>query len=238
MLKKVENIACETCGSRSESLFSGISEVHLCQLSENKSCIKYKKGQVIFYEGTRPLGLFCVNEGKIKIYKDGSQGKEPIINFATNGSFLGYRALLSEELYAASASVIEDATVCFIPKADFLKVFSEDANFVNKLMKAVCHEIGVLEEKVINLAQKSVRERLATTLLMLREAFGLDGGDKTDLIDLALSREDLANIVGTATETVIRLLADFKEEKLIATEGKKIKILSVKGLAKAADFYG
>lgn len=147
MLKKVENISCEACKSREDSLFSKLSGEHLCTLSENKTCIKYKKGQVIFYEGTRPLGLFCVNEGKIKIYKDGSQGKEQIINFGKPGDFLGYRALLSEELYAASAMVLEDATVCFVPKADFMQVFLEDQVFVKKLMKSVCHEMGILEEK-------------------------------------------------------------------------------------------
>lgn len=237
MIKKAENISCEACKSRDSSLFSNLSGEHLCTLSENKTCINYKKGQVIFYEGTRPLGLFCVNQGKIKIYKDGSQGKEQIINFGKSGDFLGYRALLSEELYAASAMVLEDATVCFVPKADFMKVFLEDQVFVKKLMKSVCHEMGVLEEKIINLAQKSVRERLATTLLMLKETYTMEG-DESQIIDIALSREDLANIVGTATETVIRLLADFKTEQLIATEGKKIKIINAKGLAKVADFYG
>lgn len=237
MLKKVENISCEVCKSREDSLFSKLSAEHLCTLSENKTCIKYKKGQVIFYEGTRPLGLFCVNEGKIKVYKDGSQGKEQIINFGKHGDFLGYRALLSEEMYAASAMVLEDATVCFVPKSDFMKVFLEDQVFVKKLMKSVCHEMGILEEKIINLAQKSVRERLATTLLMLKETYSMEG-DESQIIDIALSREDLANIVGTATETVIKLLADFKQENLIATEGKKIKIVNAKGLAKVADFYG
>lgn len=93
------------------------------------------------------------------------------------------------------------------------------------------------KKKIINLAQKSVRERLATTLLMLKETYSMEG-DESQIIDIALSREDLANIVGTATETVIRLLADFKQENLIATEGKKIKIINPKGLAKVADFYG
>ncbi|MEY3416605.1 MAG: hypothetical protein RL060_716 [Bacteroidota bacterium] len=237
MLKKIETISCEECHSRNNSLFKNLSGEHLCTISENKTCTKYKKGQVIFYEGTRPLGLFCVNEGKIKIYKDGSQGKEQIINFGKPGDFLGYRALLSEELYAASAMALEDAKICFVPKADFMKVFLEDHEFVKRLMKSVCHEMGILEGKIINLAQKSVRERLATTLLLLKETYSMEG-DTSQIIDIALSREDLANIVGTATETVIRLLAEFKLDQLIATEGKKIKILNPKGLAKIADFYG
>jgi len=94
-----------------------------------------------------------------------------------------------------------------------------------------------MREKISDLAQKSVRERLAGNLLMLKETYGIDGEEST-LIDISLSREDLANIVGTATETVIRLLSEFKKDGLIALEGKKIKVLKPRELAKEADFYG
>jgi CRP-like cAMP-binding protein len=237
MLKKTEKISCLDCSSRKSSLFSELGLEHLEQLSDVKSCVKYKKGQLIFHEGSRPQGLFCVNAGKIKVFKEGSQGKEQIIHFCKPGDFLGYRALLSEENYNASAEVLEEATVCFVPKSEFLRVFQEDSVFVKKIMKSVCHEVGVMEDKIINLAQKSVRERLALTLLMLKETYGIEGEGKSLLIDIALSREDLANIVGTATETVIRLLSDFKESGLISTDGKKIKILNIRALVKEADFY-
>jgi CRP-like cAMP-binding protein len=230
------SMSCLTCASRSNSLFSDVCADDLHELSVGKTCVTYKKGQTLFYEGTRPMGIFCINGGKVKVYKMGSQGREQIISLAKPGDFLGYRALLSEEFYSASATVLEDAAICFIPKSNFLHLLGTNPAFFTKLMKSVCHELGVMEEKIANLAQKSVRERLATTLLMLKETYGMEGGEST-LIDIALSREDLANIVGTATETVIRLLSEFKSSGFISFDGKKIKILEAKMLVRESDFY-
>jgi CRP-like cAMP-binding protein len=166
----------------------------------------------------------------------GSNGKEQILFIAKSGDFLGYRSLLSEEFYGASATVIEPAALCFIPKSDFLKILNANPSFFGRLMKAVCHDLGVMEDKLAQLAQKSVRERLATTILMLKETYGMEG-EGSDTIDIVLSREDLANIVGTATETVIRLLSEFKADKMIALEGKKIKVLDAAKLLHEADFH-
>ena len=230
------DLMCQFCASRQDSLFSDLTTGELEKLSAHKSCVPYKKGQTLFYEGTRPMGLFCINRGKVKVYKMGSNGKEQILFIAQPGDFLGYRSLLSEEFYGASATVLEPAAVCFIPKNDFLEILNENPSFFKRLMKAVCHELGVMEEKLSQLAQKSVRERLAATILMLKETYGMEG-EGSDVIDIILSREDLANIVGTATETVIRLLSEFKSDGLIALEGKKIKVLDSKALIHEADFY-
>jgi len=237
MAKKIENLACELCQSRKFSLFNEVSQEHLCQLTADKNCVYHKKGQTLFYEGTRPLGLFCINEGAVKVYKSTSNGKEQIIRLAKAGDFLGYRALLGEEHYAASATILEDAKVCFIPKESFFHLLAVDSNLYRKLMQSVCHELGLMEEKVTELSQKTVRERLAHTLLMLKETYGIDGDDNSRKIDIALSREDLASIVGAATETVIRLLSEFKSDGHISFEGKKVRILNSKALAKISDFY-
>ncbi|MDH5602523.1 MAG: Crp/Fnr family transcriptional regulator [Cyclobacteriaceae bacterium] len=237
MQDKPVNYQCTYCKSRGNSMFGSLGEEDLEKLNHNKSCIRYKKGQTLFYEGTRPMGLFCVNTGKVKVFKLSSQGKEQIINIAKPGDFLGYRAILSEEFYSASATVIEDAAICFIPKEDFLGLLSSNPDFFQRIIKNICHELGVMRERISDLAQKSVRERLAGSLLMLKETYGVDG-EKSTLIDIQLSREDLANIVGTATETVIRLLSEFKKDGLISLDGKKIKVLKPRELAKEADFYG
>lgn len=237
MTKKIENLPCELCQSRKFSLFNEVSESHLCQLSSDKSFVFYKKGQTLFYEGTRPMGLFCINEGAVKVYKSTSNGKEQIIRLTKAGDFLGYRALLGDEHYAASATILEDAKICFIPKETFMNLLSKDSSLYRKLMKEVCHELGIMEEKVTQLSQKSVRERLAFTLLMLKETYGVEEREASQKIDIALSREDLASIVGTATETVIRLLAEFKQDGLIGFEGKKIRILNPKALVKTSDYY-
>lgn len=235
--KKNIRIPCTLCPGKEHSLFSELPKDDLDALSQHKTCIRYKKGQTLFYEGTRPMGLFCINSGKVKVYKISSEGKEQILKLAKSGDFLGYRALISEEFYNSSATVIEEGAMCYIPKADFLEILNKNPVFFRKMAKRVAHELGLMEQKLVTIAQKSVRERLAATLIMLKETYGMEG-EESDLIDIALSREDLANIIGTATETVIRLLSDFKSQKLISLQGKKIKVLNHKGLIREADFYG
>jgi CRP/FNR family transcriptional regulator len=235
--KKNIRIPCTLCPGKEHSLFSDLPREDLDTLSMHKTCIRYKKGQTLFYEGTRPMGLFCINSGKVKVYKISSEGKEQILKLAKPGDFLGYRALISEEFYNSSATVIEEGAMCYIPKSNFLDILLKNPAFFRKMAKRVAHELGLMEQKLVTIAQKSVRERLAATLIMLKETYGLEG-DESNLIDIALSREDLANIIGTATETVIRLLSDFKTQKLISLQGKKIKVLDAKGLIREADFYG
>ncbi|WMN05917.1 Crp/Fnr family transcriptional regulator [Marivirga arenosa] len=236
MSKKVKNIPCELCLSRRKSMFNEIPEQALCTLSEHKSTLAHNKGQVLFLEGTQPMGLFCISEGKVKIYKTDDSGREQIVRLAKDGDFLGYRALLSGENYNSSATILENAKVCFIPKSSFTDLISKDQDFQNKLMQAVCHDLGVMEQKMADMANKTVRQRLATTLLMLKNSYGIDGDQKTE-IDIALTREDLAKIVGTATETLIRLLSDFKKDGLIDINGKKISIVDAKGIAKEIDLF-
>jgi CRP/FNR family transcriptional regulator len=235
--KKNIRIPCTLCPGKEHSLFSDLPREDLDTISQHKTCIRYKKGQTLFYEGTRPMGLFCINSGKVKVYKISSEGKEQILKLAKPGDFLGYRALISEEFYNSSATVIEEGAICYVPKSDFLEILQKNPAFFRKMAKRVAHELGLMEQKLVTIAQKSVRERLAATLIMLKETYGMEG-DESDLIDIALSREDLANIIGTATETVIRLLSDFKTQKLISLQGKKIKVLDHKGLIREADFYG
>lgn len=234
MAKPEFTVSCNLCEHLKDSLFSGLNYDDLARINLHKTCIQYKKGQNIFYEGTRPMGLYCLNGGKVKVYKNNIQGKEYILYIAKPGDFLGYRALLSEEFYAANATVMEDAKICFIQKEDFFEVLQKNPVFMKRVVKAICHQMGIMEEKMAELAHKSVRERLAANLLMLKETYGMEG-ENSELIDLALSREDLASIVGTATETVIRLLSEFKNDHLISFEGKRIRVLDAKKLAKQAD---
>jgi CRP/FNR family transcriptional regulator len=170
----------------------------------------------------------------VKVVKNDVQGKEFILYLAKPGDFLGYRALLSEEFYGATATVLEDAKICFIPREDFFEVLQKNPVFMRKVVKEVCKEMGIMEERMAEIAHKSVRERLAGSLLMLKETYGMEG-EKSELIDIALSREDLASIVGTASETIIRLLSEMKSENIIAFEGKKIRVLDAKKLARQAD---
>lgn len=230
--KKILDIRCEDCQFRRHSLFGSLCRDEQSQVSDAKSCTVYKKGQVLFHEGTRPLGVFCIYGGKVKVYKLGSDGKEQIIRVARESDVLGYKAMISEEEYPVTAETLEDCTICFLPKTDFLQLLNASHAFNKRLLQNICHELGIMSTRLTNLAQKSVRERLAIGLLMLKDTYGAEGGQHEE-VEINLTREDLANIVGTATETLIRLLHDFKEEGLIETRGRKILIKDTKGLARA-----
>lgn len=229
MRKTIDTKYCEICNSSKKSVFGDFNQNEIEKLIPNMNCNFYKKGQVIFFEGNHPDGLFCIKEGKVKIFKIGSTGKEQIIRFAKNGDALGYRALLAGETYSASAAALEDSNICFIRKDTVFELFKTNHKFSLSLMKLLSRDIEDVENKMVKLAQKSVRNRLAEALLILKETYGTD---ISGYINVSLSREDFAGIVGTATETVIRLLAQFKKEKLISTKGKKIKILDMDGLVK------
>lgn len=218
-------------------MFAGLSDEHLCSLSDTKNFISHKKGQILYYEGTKPLGVFCVNSGVVKIFKTASNGKEQIIRLAQKGDFVGYTSLIGEEVYSTTATIVEDAQICFVPKETFLKVMSEDVEFHRRITQALCKDLGVMEGKLTDATQKTIRERLAMTLLKLGDSYGVDGAE-SQRINIVLTREEIAGIVGTATETVIRLLSEFKKDELIEFQGKKIIILDKKGLARLSDFYG
>lgn len=230
------SISCEECAVKGISKFSSLCSSNLDKVNYNKSCTAYKKGQIIFHEDTRPLGVFCVNHGKLKVYKTGDDGKDQIIQVSKPGDLLGYRAMIGEDLYPVTAEALEDVQVCFIPKSEFTRLLDESQDFVRMLLREACHELGTMTESLTNLAQKSVRERLAVTLLMLKDTY-FDEKRPNDPSEINLTREDLANIVGTATETIIRLLHDFKEEKLIQTNGRKILVLDPQRLVKVGNIY-
>lgn len=239
-MANMQFISCRNCAVKSKGLFENLTEEELDNFDYHKSCARHKKGQILFHEGTRPLGIYCINRGKIKIYQTGSDGKDQIIKIASSGDILGYKALISDHSYPVTGETLEDTSVCFIPKDEFLKTLHQNPTFGQKLLQLACQEIGSMTGTLTGLAQKSVRERLAVTLLMLKDTYGLDPiaetEDNNTDIEINLTREDLANIVGTATETVIRLLHDLKEDKLISTKGRKIKVLEPEKLSRIANF--
>lgn len=227
------SLACKFCQSHHRSLFSSLSESESTTLEMSKTCTKYKKGQVLFHEGTRPLGVFCVNRGRIKVYRLGIDGKEQIIKVSASGDLLGYKALISDEHYSLSAEALDDCVVCFMPKEDFLQLLKPGGSFHQDLLKAVCKENGMMASKMTEMAQRSVRQRAALSLLMLKDTYGIEHEQEGD-VEINLTREDLANIVGTATESLIRLLNEFKKENLISTQGRKIRVLDTDGLILAS----
>lgn len=224
------SIDCAHCDSSKISFLAFCTPEEQELVSNAKSCGHFKKGQSIFYEDNLALGIHCISRGVIKLTRSNKDGKEQIVRFAQAGEFLGYRALIADEPLVATATCVEDTISCFIPKAVFMELIERNPKINRLMMKSLCHELGIADEKIQSMAQKSVRERLAETLLFLQISFSDSATDGA--ISLTLPREDIANIVGTATETVIRLLSEFKTDKLIEMEGKRIKILNKEALYK------
>ncbi len=212
--------------------FKSLTEDELKSLNFDKTCSTYKKGSIVYKEGSRLTGFYCIIKGIVKVYKTGIDGKEQIIRFAKKGEIIAYRSLLSQETACTTSKIIEDAILCHIPYKTLLNLIEKNPTFSLAMLKIVCAELKEANEYITDIAQKTVRERLAEILLLLKENFELDA-DKT--LQISLTREELANTVGTATESIIRLLSEFKTDKLIDLEGRKIKIINLPGLTKVAN---
>lgn len=224
---------CATCNSRLHSVFSVVSSDHIQDLNEHKSCSTYKKGQIIFSENGLPMGLFCVNSGKIKLSTSGPDGKEQILRLVKGGDILGYRALISNDRYHCNAVALEDCSICIVDKAYFLKLAMENQQLCTALFKKISDDLKKAEEHIVSLSQKNVRERMAEALLFFKATYGYEPDEKT--LAVQLSREEIADFVGTSTESAIRLLSEFNNDKIIELIGKKIKIINPEKLTKTAN---
>ncbi len=231
--KTFDHVHCAQCEKKGDSVFCCMQGDSLDEISDSKTCSVYRKGQVLFNEGGHPFGVYCVNKGKIKVSIIGDEGKEQIVRLAKDGDVLGYRSMIASERYNATATALEDSQVCFIPKDIFLNTLKKDGSLSVEIMKLLSSQLKEAEIKLTHLAQKPVRERLAETLLFLKETYGFEPG--SDILSVQLSREEIANLVGTATETAIRLLSELNKEKIIELLGKKIKITNLKALIRTAN---
>lgn len=232
MSHKLEVPSCQTCGARYKSVFCTLNKEQIIKLDEHKGCNFYKRGEVIFREGGFSKGLFCVNKGKVKLTRQGPSGKDQIIRLSAEGDVIGYNSMLSRYPLSATATVLEDAAVCFIPAKQFFDLLKSEPTFNMKVLETTAVNWNQATKLITMLAQKTAKQRLAEMLLWVKEVFGIDSDD---CINVKLSREELANMVGTSTESVIRLIAELKKENLILLEGKKIRLLDIHGLVVLAD---
>lgn len=178
--------------------------------------------------------MYCVLEGKIKLTKTGSEGKDHIVRLAKGGDVLGFRAALTSERFSASAVAIDDSKVCFIPLEVFKDIIEENPKVAHSLLVSLSQTLSETEEHLVTLALKPVRERLADALLLLRKVYG-EG--QPEPFTMNLSRENLASLVGTAKETVIRFLSEFKDEGMVDTKGSQIRVLEPKRLQAISELY-
>ena len=217
----------------SQSILLNLPEEDLRMLSAHQSEQVYKKGEIIFREGAYPTGIFFVKSGKAKKYKLDRDGREQIVYVANKGELIGFHAVLAEGRYPDSAAALEESTLIFIPREDFLKTIDHSPLLMRHLLKTLSHEFGVLVNNVALFAHRTVRERLALQLVVLREKENYQPGMP---VEINMSRDDLANLVGTARENVLRILAEFKEKGILETKGRKIIVKDVNKLVELANY--
>lgn len=203
-------------------------------LSQVKTAQVYQRGQVIFQENGRPMGLYCIHSGKIKVMKVGGDGKEQIIRLAREGDLLGYRGLLAGNSHSASAVALEESVVCCIPRTEFFRLIEQNMRFATSLMQLLSRALGDAEERMLHLAYKPVRERLAEALLLLARTYQQQNQEP---VSIPISRDDLASLVGTAKETTSRFVSEFRDEGVLQARGSLITILNPARLAEISTRY-
>ncbi|MXN90521.1 cyclic nucleotide-binding domain-containing protein [Flavobacterium sp. Sd200] len=220
---------CEQCIVREFSSLKALNKDELLRIAECKSSYIIKKGEPIFSEGENVNGIFCIKDGVCKLTKLSPNGNDQIVKLIAKGELLGQRSMISEEPVNLSAIALEDMEVCFIPKTEIMGFFNKNNNFSMNVMKAICGDLKEADDHLVAMAQKSVRQRLAETLIYLFETFGTNP-DKS--LKIKLSREEIAGMVGTATESCIRLLSEFNKLGVIELSGKKITITDITKLSR------
>ena len=207
---------------RQFSSLKALNKEELLRMAECKTSYTIKKGEPIFEEGEVTNGIYCVKEGVCKLSKLSDNGKDQIVKLVKPGELLGQRSMISDEPANLSAVALEDMEVCFIPRSEVMQFFTKNNQFSMNVMKTICEDLKGADDHMVNMAQKTVRQRLAETLIYLEETFGKN---EDGSLHIQLSREELAGMIGTATESCIRLLSELNKSDYIELTGKKITLL-------------
>lgn len=212
---------CENCIVRQLNALKTLSKEELKKISDSKITKSVKKGEALFQEGKKLNGVFCIRNGVSKLSKMSDNGKDQIVKIATKGEVLGQRSVITEEATNLSAVALNDMEVCYIPKNHLTDNISNNVEFTKAILLHMANDLKFADDVIVNMAQKTVKQRVAETLRYLNENFGTD---QDGYIAILLTREDIANVVGTVKEACIRTLTTFKKEGWIVTDGKRIKI--------------
>lgn len=229
MSTKTKTTDCEHCVSKGQGIFCNLAHQELGTIDDHKIINTYKKGQTLFVQGSHPFGIFCISSGNIKLTSTGVDGKESIVRIVHAGDILGHRSLFTDQDYAKTATAMEDTKVCFIDKKFILSLIQKNPSVALNIINKLSRDMGIAEGKLTSLHQKNVRERLAELLLSLKSSHGVLEENRWR-IDLKITREEMATLIGTANETLIRFMSEFKEAGLIEQSGKTIYIKDLEEL--------
>lgn len=232
MNKVTKNELVCDCIDNEKSIFNTLPEKDKNTLKKHHACIAYKKNEVIFKAGDTPIGLTCLSQGKVKVFKEGIGGKEQIVRLAKPVGFIGYRAIFADELHTATAVALEDSVVCRIEKDTLFKVLKSNGELAMNIIKAFATELGFSNDRTVKLTQKHIRGRLADSLIFLKDTYGVE---KDQSLKVLLSREDIANLSNMTTSNAIRTLSSFSSENIIAIEGRRIRILDMYELERISE---
>jgi len=225
---------CENCKCRCHGIFRDLPLELLQQLSNARIYNTYKAHQVIFYEGNQPFGIFGICSGRVKIYKSDALGHQQIIRIVGAGDLIGYRCILANEPYTATAETLSDVEACFIDKKNFFKFIEQAPQTAFNIMQSLATDLRSAEEKHIKLVHKNVRERFAELLLNFSIQYGKKCPQGIEL-GIQLSRDEMAGIIGSSSESVIRMMSEFKHERMIDVHRRKIILLNLPLLKKACE---
>lgn len=222
-MKKAAVTSCAECPSKDEGIFCQVQFNEIEEISLHKITNVYKKGQTLFVQGNHPYGLYCISSGNIKLTKTGNDGKETILRIVHSGDILGHRSLFTDDNYSATATALEDTVVCFIDKKFIMSIMEKNPTIALNIINKLSRDMGQAERKLTSLHQKNVRERLGELILTLKASHGVKENGRWR-IDLKLTREEMATMIGTANETLIRFMTEFKDAGIIEQEGKVLYI--------------
>ena len=203
------------------------------QVAMNMVVRTFEKNETIYSEGDEPKNLLCLIEGKVKIYKEGVGGRNQIVRVVRPVEYFGYRAAFSEENYVTGAAAFEASTIAIIPMRLIYSIVDRNAHLCNFFIRKLAKALGKSDERTVNLTQKHIRGRLAESILFLKENYGVEEDGCT--LSIYLSREDMANLSNMTTSNAIRTLSLFAQEKMIAIDGRKIKIINEDALRKTSE---
>lgn len=227
--------SCKICDSKECFLFeNSTSEFHE-ELNNKKTCVKYKKGQQIIREGEVVEGMYFIKTGKVKVHRE-SDYRGQIVRFAKGGDILGHRGLGGENKYPISATALDDSLICFVEQDMLFTLMKSNSMLSIKMMLFYANELKNTERRLSNMAIMTVRDRIVEALLLINDVFGVknDGGT---LLDVELSRKDIAEIAGTYPEQVSRYITEFKKNKMLDLSGKKIILHQPKKLREMIEKY-